>query len=161
VTSFGLPDIAIIEHPGARPGAGFSYDTLYVENTESPLGENAKRLDLSFSVSEKVGDVLVVPNPYRVDQDYTFESGGWEGRATSWNENYRLVKFIHLPVKCTIRIFSLAGDEVASLYHDDPVHGEIEWNILSASNRALASGVYVFTVESDHGTQIGKFVLIR
>ena len=39
--------------------------------------------------------------------------------------------------------------------------GELSWDILSESNRALASGVYVFTVESDLGTQVGKFVLIR
>jgi hypothetical protein len=109
----------------------------------------------------KLNEVLVVPNPYRVDRDYTFESGGWEGRARDWNENRRLLKFIHLPVKCTIRVFTLAGDLVTTISHDDPVRGEESWNLLSDSNRAIASGVYVFTVESDLGRQIGKFVLIR
>jgi hypothetical protein len=32
---------------------------------------------------------------------------------------------------------------------------------LTASGRAVASGVYVYTVESDYGRQIGKFVIIR
>jgi hypothetical protein len=71
------------------------------------------------------------------------------------------VKFIHLPTKCTIRVFTLSGDQVTTLYHDDPVVGELTWNLLSESNRALASGVYIFTVESDLGKQIGKFALIR
>ena len=53
------------------------------------------------------------------------------------------------------------AEEVATLDHDDPIRGELDWNLLSASNRALASGVYIFTVESDVGKQIGKFVLIR
>ena len=93
--------------------------------------------------------------------DYTLESGGWEGRARDWTENNRKIKFIHLPPKCTIRVFTLAGDVVATLEHDDPVRGELEWDLLSDGQRALASGLYVFSVESDFGRQIGKFVLIR
>ena len=151
--------MAILEIPDSS--GHIRYDTLYTANSESYIGSSEKHVDLSFSVSAKVGEVLAVPNPYRVDQDYTFENGGWEGRARDWNENKRLLKFIHLPPKCTIRVFTLAGDLVATISHDDPVRGEEEWNLLSESNRALASGVYVFTVESDFGRQIGKFVLIR
>jgi hypothetical protein len=118
-------------------------------------------LDLTFSPAQKLGQVLVVPNPYRVDHDYTYENGGWEGRSAAWTENNRKLKFIHLPAKCTVRVFTLAGDLVVTLNHDDPVNGELEWNLLSESNRALASGVYIFSVESDLGREIGKFVLIR
>jgi hypothetical protein len=159
VTSYGLPDISVLKYVGA--GGSIIYDTLYTENTESSINENALGVTLPFSVSSKLGEVLVVPNPYRTDQDYTYESGGWEGRSVNWTENNRLIKFIHLPARCTIRIFTLTGDEVATLEHDDPVTGELNWNLLSESNRALASGVYVFTVESDLGKQIGKFALIR
>ena len=159
VTSFGIRDRTIITS-SPSPGV-FQYDTLYTAETESPIEANAQGVDLSFSVSDNLGDVLVVPNPYRSDYDYTTESGGWEGRARDWTENNRKVKFIHLPPKCTIRVFTLAGDLVATLQHDDPVRGELDWNLVSDSNRALASGVYVFSVESDFGQQIGKFVLIR
>jgi hypothetical protein len=120
-----------------------------------------KRVNLPFSVSHAASTVLVVPNPYRVDESYVYESGGWEGRAKDWTENKRLLKFIHLPPKCTIRVYSLVGDIIATLYHDDPNRGEIEWNLLSDSNRAIASGVYVFSVDSEYGTQIGKFAVIR
>ncbi|MGA2624613.1 MAG: hypothetical protein ABSF91_15275, partial [Bacteroidota bacterium] len=62
----------------------------------------------------------------------------------------------------TIRIFTLAGELVTTLTNvGSSTPGEIEWNLLSQSNRALASGLYVFTVESQAGKQIGKFVLIR
>lgn len=172
VTSFGIPDIAIVERPNPS-GTGILRDTLITESAESSVLENMQRVDLSFSASDKLGEVLVVPNPYRVDQDYTFENGGWEGRGRIWDEGKRLVKFIHLPKKCKIRVFTMAGDMVAEMDYVSPMvtnaagqlvdsnEGELEWNLLSESNRALASGVYVFTVESDFGTQIGKFVLIR
>ncbi|MGA2625414.1 MAG: hypothetical protein ABSF91_16290, partial [Bacteroidota bacterium] len=158
VTAYGIPDRTIIS---VKDNAGnTTYDTLFASNGESP--KIPMRIDLPFSPSSKVGGVLVVPNPYRVDQDYTFENGGWEGRAREWNETKRLIKFIHLPYNATIRIFTLAGELVTTLTNvGSSTPGEIEWDLLSQSNRALASGLYVFTVESQAGKQIGKFVLIR
>ena len=168
VTSFGIPDLTIIEVKDTS--GNLRFDSLYAQNTESPK-TNRTRLDLPFSPSDELGKVLVVPNPYRVDRDYTYENGGWEGRSATWSENNRfvpglpantrIVKFIHLPNQCTIRIFTLAGDQVTTLEHNDPAAGELEWDMLSQSGRALASGLYIFTVESNLGRQIGKFVLIR
>jgi len=175
VTSFGLPDITILTIP--QPDGSLRLDTLYSENSESSIRENWVRVDLPFSTSETLGKVLVVPNPYRVDQEYTYENGGWEGMGKFWDESKRLVKFIHLPKgEWTVRIFTMAGDLITTIsntrsngyrqgnkwmgdYTDE--RGEIAWDLLSESNRALASGVYVFSVESDLGNQIGKFVLIR
>jgi len=161
VTAFGIPQYTILEIPDTSGHVRKDTLSLYTEEGETSIRSNAKSIDLPFSVSDKLGAVLVVPNPYRVDRDYTYENGGWEGRASDWNENKRMVKFIHLPPRCTIRIFTISGDVVTTLEHDDPVRGELSWNLLSESNRALASGVYVFTVESDFGKQIGKFVVIR
>jgi hypothetical protein len=106
--------------------------------------------------------------------DYTYENGGYEGLGRAWDEGKRVIWFIHLPAKCTIRIFSLTGDLVATIDHDDPTRqaleqndnvprpiGQEEWNLLTESGRAIASGVYVFTVESEFGRQVGKFVVIR
>ncbi|HLF13688.1 MAG TPA: hypothetical protein VI932_02205, partial [Bacteroidota bacterium] len=163
VTSFGIPDVAVVDR--VTPGGGVTRDTLYSTSPESPFVGNRIRVDLGFSASNRPGEVLVVPNPYRVDHDYTYENGGWEGRGRDWDETKRMVKFIHLPEKCVIRIFSLTGDHIATLDYeapaDQPDRGELDWNLLSESNRALASGVYVYTVESRFGRQIGKFVLIR
>jgi hypothetical protein len=61
-----------------------------------------------------------------------------------------------------VRVFTLAGDLVAELDNENTLTpGELTWNLLSESHRALASGVYVFSVESPVGRQIGKFALIR
>jgi len=163
VTSFGIPDVAIVERPSES--GGVTYDSLFSPSPESPFDENLIRVDLGFSASDELDKVMVVPNPYRVDHDYTYESGGWEGRGREWDETKRLIKFIHLPRRCTIRVFSLTGDQIATIEYEAPASqpdlGEVEWNLLSESNRALASGVYVYTVESNLGRQVGKFVLIR
>jgi len=167
VTSVSIPNIAKVIT--RDPVTGIP-ETLFVpiEPLESAKGTNAQRIDLPFAVSQQLGKVLVVPNPYRTDKNYTLESGGYEGLSIDWNENLRVVKFINLPEKCVIRIFTLAGELVKTIHHDGIAsgvggyaRGDIDVKLLSESNRALASGIYIFTVESDLGTQTGKFVIIR
>jgi hypothetical protein len=159
VTSFTIPDRIILAQQTSSGTA--RYDTVLTAGSESSFDENKVSEMLNFAPSHRNGEVLVVPNPYRVDDDYTFENGGWEGRGRTWTENSRKIKFIHLPQRCTIRVFTLTGELVVTLEHNDPIDGDLDWNLLSASNRALASGLYVFTVDSEFGQQIGKFVLIR
>ncbi len=135
-----------------------------VDPLESRISTNKFRIDLPFSVSSRRGEVAVVPNPYRTDRDYTLESGGYEGLNSKWDETKRKVKFINLPERCTISIFSLAGDLVKTVEHGNSgglARGDHDVELLSESNRALASGIYIFTVESPLGLQTGKFVIIR
>lgn len=168
VTSFGIPGITVNIIPLPDDPGSHRVDTLFTPALESDLGANATLVQLPFAPSAEAGRTIVVPNPYRVDANYTFESGGWEGRSLDWNEWKRTIWFIHLPPKAVIRIFSLSGDIVATLHHDDDVRtdpgrprGQEEWDMMSASGRVIASGVYVFSVESEFGTQIGTFAVIR
>lgn len=159
LTSFGIPDVQVIEYPDWD--GVVRTDSLFTNASESSVLGSRKKLKLSFAPSTEPDRVLVVPNPYRVDEDYTFEAGGWEGRGKSWSESKRLIRFIHLPPGCTIRIYSLVGEIIATLHHDDPDRGEIDWNLISESGRVIASGIYIFSVDSDFGTQVGKFVVIK
>jgi hypothetical protein len=123
-------------------------------------------VDLPFSVATSAGRVRVVPNPYRTDRDYTLESGGYEGPAGEWDENARKIKFINLPEVCSIRVFSLAGELIRTIDHDGRdgtgfARGDHDMFLVSESNRALASGIYLFQVESAFGMEMGKFIVIR
>ncbi|MEK7823979.1 MAG: hypothetical protein AAB290_02915 [Candidatus Eisenbacteria bacterium] len=44
---------------------------------------------------------------------------------------------------------------------DTPNDGQARWNLISRNGQDVVSGVYMFVVESDQGTQRGKFVVIR
>jgi hypothetical protein len=160
VTSLSIPNLAYVN-------IGDTTVPVPVEPLESARSVNAVRVSLPFAVSKEPDRVAVVPNPYRTDQNYTFESGGYEGLSGEWDENQRRVKFINLPEVCTIRVFSLAGDLVREIHHDGRgqvggfSRGDVEVPLVSESNRALASGIYLFTVESAFGIQTGKFVIIR
>lgn len=164
VTSKSIPNLALQQ---IVVGGVLRTVEVPIEPLESSKSTNKVRVDLPFSVSTKRGEVAVVPNPYRTDRSYTLENGGYEGLTTSWEETKRLVKFINLPERCTIKIYSLAGDLVRTVEHDGSggtggfAVGDRNVELVSESNRALASGIYIFTVESPYGIQTGKFVIIR
>jgi hypothetical protein len=44
---------------------------------------------------------------------------------------------------------------------DAPNDGQARWNLISRNGQDVVSGVYIYVVESDQGTQRGKFVVIR
>ncbi len=164
VTSLSIPNLA---YQSIQVADSTVLVEVPVDPLESAKGTNSARIELPFAVADQVGRVSVVPNPYRTDRDYTVESGGYEGLRGEWNENKRIIKFINLPEVCTVRIFSLSGDLVRTIEHDGRAsiggfpRGDLSVPLLSESNRALASGIYIFTVESGPGTQTGKFVIIR
>ena len=122
-------------------------------------------------------EVVVFPNPYRA-------SAMWDGRGDDGvQERSRLLYFANLPEKCNIKIYTLAGDLVDAIDHDGQtytgadinwfnqfasgdkvlsggIHG---WDLVTKSDQALATGMYLFTVE-DFATgkmSRGKFVIIK
>jgi hypothetical protein len=49
------------------------------------------------------------------------------------------------------------------LRHSDPEYSFLDWNLTSYVGQAVASGIYLFSVEDRRtgGVQVGKFVIIR
>jgi len=75
----------------------------------------------------------------------------------------RHVDFCGLPkARCTIRIYTVAGDLVAQLDHDGSGgDGQASWDLISRNGQETASGIYLFAVDSPVGQSIGRFVVIR
>ena len=114
-------------------------------------------------VEEDGLEVMVWPNPYRIDGDYAAK--GYENRTRDKSaERSRRVHFGNLPTICTIRIFSIDGDLVKEIYHNRPDGGpgsqEEEWDVISRNTQAVVTGIYLWHVESDMGEQLGKLVII-
>jgi len=113
-------------------------------------------------VREKGDEIIVYPNPYRGDQRVEYRDYGSEPGATEFD---RRLHFLNLPAKCTIRIFTLDGDLVRTIYHDkspeDATASYEEWNMISRNTQAIVSGIYLYSVESQYGNYIGKFVVLK
>lgn len=119
-------------------------------------------------------EVGVYPNPYR---------GGalWDGNL----ERQRKIFFYNLPRNSEVRIYTLAGDMVDSFVHNGNFYdgmdiqwyedfsdedkktvfpgGEHAWDLVTSSDQAIATGLYLFTVKDlDSGDiQRGKFLIIK
>ncbi|WP_456440215.1 hypothetical protein [Caldithrix abyssi] len=118
-------------------GDGFLVNTGKVANKRPVKDEDLKK-------------VKVVPNPYLVH-------AGWET-----DDFVRKLQFTNLPSKCKVHIFTLAGENVITLYHDNNFDGSLDWDMLTKNRQEVAPGLYIFVVETEDGkTQTGKFVIIK
>ncbi len=117
--------------------------------------------------------VSVYPNPYRAQAI-------WDGTG----DRDRMLWFTNLPEKARVRIFNLAGDLVDSFEHDAAAYngsgirllessqsnadvvfsgGEHAWDLISQYDQAIATGLYLFTVENLKTGELfqGKFLIIK
>lgn len=103
---------------------------------------------------DKIG---VVPNPYVSANSLEKRTISLTGRGE------RRIDFIHLPATCTIRIYTVTGALVKTLYKDSsPTDGSVSWNLVSEDGMDIAYGLYIYHVEAPGiGDKIGKFAIIK
>ena len=101
--------------------------------------------------------ISVVPNPY-------LGAAAWEKRNLNFSgRGERKIDFIHLPAKCEVRIYTMAGYLVKTLTKDtSPDDGSLSWNLVSEDGMDIAYGIYVYHVKAEGiGEHIGKFAVIK
>ncbi|NIA29064.1 MAG: hypothetical protein GWP06_04015 [Actinobacteria bacterium] len=94
--------------------------------------------------------IRVVPNPYR-------------GTALFESRYEDKIRFTNLPPACKISIFTMTGDLVETIYHDNGTDAEL-WDLISRNNQKAVSGLYVYVVETEQPKYekfVGKFVIVR
>ncbi len=120
---------------------------------------------------------FVYPNPY-------YAGASWEGRSNFQEESRKLI-FANLPKRCIIRVYTVAGDFIDEIYHNDNYDGadirwyrtfgsegsernvfsggEHAWDLLSENTQIISRGLYMFSVEDLETNQIktGKFIIIK
>ena len=103
------------------------------------------------ATSGDLSRVHTVPDPYYVTN------------ALEATANTKLLKFVNLPSRAIIRIYSLSGILVQAFTHNDPGgSGEETWNLRNRNNQFVASGVYFYHVEGPDGkTKVGRFTVVN
>ncbi|HVP06930.1 MAG TPA: hypothetical protein VMS71_03735, partial [Candidatus Acidoferrum sp.] len=102
------------------------------------------------TASVDLSKIRVVPNPYLVQYSASVETG--QGQS--------VLEFQKIPDKCTIRIYTLAGDLVKTIEHTDGT-GTARWDLKSRNAEQVASGIYLFHVDSPYGQHLGRFAIIK
>jgi hypothetical protein len=106
---------------------------------------------------DDLSKVTVVPNPY-------IAAASWERRnLNQTGRGERRIDFINLPAECTIRIYTIAGTLVKTLYKEySPTDGSLSWNLLTEDGIDVSYGIYIYHLEAPGvGEHIGKFALIK
>ena len=178
VTAYDMgvdPDFTITWQPDGS--GGFIADTVWSyanpEHWSSPDGyasiENSKGTTVldknyvqvypGYKAQATIGKIGVVPNPYKVRSMIN---------ETEWIRNIRFTK---LPPKCTIKIYTVNGEHVQTIYHEDLTSqdsntitsgGEATWDMRTVNNQEVAPGLYVFVVQANGMEDyIGKFAVVR
>jgi hypothetical protein len=96
----------------------------------SLLGKAIRDDDISSSTHDFLAEPKVVPNPYMV---YS-------------NQNNNSLRFIHLPRKCTITIYTISGEFVDIIEHDSEFDGEHTWDLKNKHGYNVAPGLYIYQV---------------
>ncbi len=155
-----VQDTTFYQEYGRFLGAG---DTLRLY-TDNPFNGDTKYRfvikgqHVSREVARQSLDrIKVVPNPYVVTALWEPHNPYTSGRGP------RLVQFINLPEKCTIRIFSVDGTLVQTLHHDTNIRdGSESWDLMTKDNMDIAYGVYIYHVEAPGiGEHIGRMLIIK
>ncbi len=139
VTSFSIPNL---QDGLPEFESGYNANSRLVYPGPAPSGPGNPRT------------VGVYPNPYRAGSLFDNRLEGELGRK---------IWFTGLPARCKIEVFTLVGELVHTLYHDDLSSGQEPWDMLSGYGRAISSGLYIYVVEDQVTGEIqrGKLVIIK
>jgi hypothetical protein len=144
----------------ATPAQG---DVFYIR-TNKPFSSNdvfsfntvGARVSLE-SEKEELREVYAVPNPYVATNE--IEPRNPVDRSQRGD---RRMYFANVPQTCTIRIYTVAGELVDTIRHDSALDdGKAFWDMRTKDNMNIAYGLYIFHVESDVGSFVGKFAVIK
>lgn len=108
----------------------------------------ARAVEPTGGPTANLARVGVVPNPYRAAEAWN-PAGGHE------------MHFINLPPQARIRIYTLAGDLVRDLQHNDTVRDFERWDLKNGVGRDVASGIYMYRVEAQNFSFQSRFIVIR
>jgi hypothetical protein len=118
----------------------FSTDHLFEFTTEAP----------SLSGNSNLSNIKAVPNPVIVNSGFG-------------SSDDSQVMFTHLPAKCEISIYTVAGSKVKTVRHNASANdGYAYWDLRNEHGQDVAYGLYVYVVTTpDDKKFTGKVMLIR
>jgi hypothetical protein len=120
----------------------------------------AAATNIVAATKEGLERVHTVPDPYYVTSSF---------EATTTD---KIIRFVNLPAKAIIRIYSSSGVLVRVLEHNSERRGERDedvsvlggqetWDVRNRNNQVVASGVYFYHIESGSARRVGRFTVVN
>ena len=154
---------ALRSYAGTITGAPGAY--TYTPPTVRPFTAVGATSALEFGVASTVAAatkndltrVHTVPDPYYVKSAYEAST------------EQKVLKFVGLPARAIIRIYSVSGVLVRMLEHDGTRYSstsrsqgsEFDWDLRNRNNQVVASGVYFYHIEAGDARRVGRFTVVN
>jgi hypothetical protein len=154
--SYGRPFGGTVVYPQAGDRFVIKTRKPFYTNDSFTFTTHQAQTDNDAAKSQ-LSDISVVPNPY-------IATAVWEPRSLyTSGRGDRKIEFKKLPAKCTVRIYTISGALVKTLYKDtSPMDGSLAWNLVSDDGMDIAYGLYIFHVDAEGvGEYIGKFAVVK
>lgn len=116
--------------------------SIFANRTQNPFVA-------TIAPKENLDEVLVVPNPFIGRADASIPGEGED------------IQFVNLPNPCTIRIYTVRGDLVKTINVPSGAGAIASWRQDTDYGQFIAPGIYIYHVEYNGGSKIGKFAVIR
>jgi len=133
----------------------FAYNNANYPNTAAGLKSlgGAQIVTSALAPRGDVSRVGVRPNPYK-------RSALFDNRSQVYD--HKLV-FYNLPPQAKITILDVSGQviDVINFVSNDPSKGSVFWDMFSKDGIEVASGVYIYVVESPTEHFVGQFAILR
>lgn len=114
-------------------------NTVSVEVTKLGIFRVAR-----LKLPESLNDVVVYPNPFIPSQSIS----GY-------------ITFKNLTQNATIQMFDMAGRRVRTIDKEIAGGDEARWDVRNSEGEAVASGTYIFFIQSQEDTFTGKLIILR
>ncbi len=118
----------------------------YPQASLTPTDSVATAIDREKNLAE-------IPNRYSLAQNY----------PNPFNPTTEIKFSIGRHEKVSLVVYDILGREVRTLVNDDMVPGEhkVEWNGRNDLGNRVASGVYIYKLETDNFSKVRKMVLMK
>jgi len=119
-------------------------------------GANVSPLALAYEglgASTGTDDEIAMPNSFALRGNY----------PNPFNPSTKIAYSIDINSKVNVKIYSLLGEEITSLFSGDvnPGTHEVQWNGTDNAGVAVASGVYIYRVEANNQALTSKMMLLK
>jgi hypothetical protein len=118
---------------------------------ETSIFANRKQTPFIATIAPKdnLEEVLVVPNPFIIGEGQSQPGAGDQ------------IQFVNLPNPCTIRIYTVRGDIVKTIDVPDGTGAIVTWDQVTDYGQFVESGIYIFHIDYNGGSKLGKFAIVR
>jgi hypothetical protein len=137
---FGGNDGPYAFFPVVRPFAAVGA-SLRLGFTATTTVASAKDSDLK--------QVHTVPDPYYVTNSFEASSDA------------KIIKFVNLPDRAIIRIYTVSGVLVRLLEHNSTISSEAVWDVRNRNGQFVASGVYFYHIEALDARRVGRMTIVN